>query len=157
MKRVMVLGKIVLALSVCLTVALTCGRAERGVEEPSDTPPPPTIPVTVGPAGYSDVSIPLGEFPDHPHIDVVMHSVVGGQLTVTLGSDPTTGFQWSEDADISDQTIVRQTGHGFVDGADHWTFKGLKRGTTTIFMEHSRPEVLFWWLYWTVTIAVTID
>jgi len=66
---------------------------------------------TEEPTGYSDIAIPIEEFllssSSHPHIDVVMHGVVGGELTVTLGSNPTTGFQWSEEAEISDETIIR--------------------------------------------------
>ena len=81
-------------------------------EEPSP-PVPPVVPVT--PTGYSDVCIPIGEFQSgHQHIDVVMSTVLGGELTVTLGSNPTTGFQWSEEAEISDETIVQQTSHIFV-------------------------------------------
>ena len=35
-----------------------------------------------------------------------MHAAVGEELTVTLGSNPTTGLQWSEAAWISDETII---------------------------------------------------
>ncbi len=67
---------------------------------------------TEEPTGYSDISIPIEEFllssSSHPHIDVVMHAVVGGELTVTLGSNPTTGFQWSEYAEISDESVIKQ-------------------------------------------------
>ncbi len=42
------------------------------------TEEPPVIPVT--PTGYSDVSIPIGEFPNQPHIDVVMSTVLGGEF-----------------------------------------------------------------------------
>jgi len=52
------------------------------------TEEPSVIPVT--PTGYSDISIPIEEFQNQPHIDAVMSTVVGGELTVTLGSNPTT-------------------------------------------------------------------
>ena len=107
---------------------------------------PPVLPVT--PTGYSDISIPIGEFPNHPHIDVVMHAVVGGELTVTLGSNPTTGYQWSEFADISDESVIKQVSHKFVGpgidkppgtpGEEVWIFKGLKKGTVTILLKYSR-------------------
>ena len=128
-------------------------------EEPSVIPP--VIPVT--PTGYSDISIPIEEFQNQPHIDVVMSTVVGGELTVTLGSNPTTGYQQSEDAEISDASIVKQVSHEFVGpdtdvpgtpGEEVQVFKALKRGTTTILLEYSRS-----WNdagLWTVTITATI-
>jgi predicted secreted protein len=128
----------------------------RASEEPLVIPVTPTL--------YSSISIPIEEFPNHPHIDVVMHAVVGEELTVTLGSNPTTGFQWSEDAEISDESVIKQVSHKFVGpgidkppgtpGEEIWTFKGLERGTVTILLEYSRS-----WIgagLWAVTITATI-
>ena len=82
-----------------------------------------------------------------------MNAAVGKELTVTLGSNPTTGFGWSEFAEISDETIVRQVSHQYVgkeyetppppgtSGEEVWVFQGLKKGTATIYMEYSRPWV----------------
>jgi len=71
---------------------------------------PPVMPDTIPlePTGYPNISIPITAFPNQPHIDAVMSVLVGQKFTVTLGSNPTTGFQWSEDAEISDGTIIRQ-------------------------------------------------
>jgi inhibitor of cysteine peptidase len=72
----------------------------------------------------------------------------GGKVTVILGSNQTTGFQWSEQAQIADTTILKQTDHNFIDpqtntvgaaGKEEWTFKALKVGTTSMTMEYSRP------------------
>lgn len=73
----------------------------------------------------------------------------GNTFTVTLCSNATTGFQWSESAQISDEAVVQQTGHEFVSpenkglvgapGEEVWTFKALKKGTSTIALEYSRP------------------
>ncbi len=125
------------------------------------TEEPHVIPVT--PTLYSSISIPIEEFPNHPHIDVVMHAVVGEELTVTLGSNPTTGFWW-EYAEISDESVIKQVSHKFVGpetdvpgtpGQEVWTFEALKKGTVTTFLEYSRP-----WKedvdHWTVTITTTI-
>ena len=132
----------------------------------AEEPSPPVLPVT--PTPYSSISIPIEEFPNHPHIDVVMHAVVGEELTVTLGSNPTTGFQWSELAEISDETVVQQVSHEFVmseiadppipgaPGEEVWTFKALKKGTVTISLEYSRPWIEEDIGYWTVTITATI-
>ncbi len=128
------------------------------------TEEPPVIPVT--PTQYSSISIPIEEFPNHPHIDVVMNAVVGEELTVTLGSNPTTGFQWSEDAEISDENIIKQVSHKFVGpgidkppgtpGEEVWTFEALKKGTVTTFLEYSRPWIEEDADNWTVTITTTI-
>ena len=127
---------------------------------------PPTVPVE--PSGYSDVCIPIGEFRNQPHIDVVMHGRAGGGLTVALGSNPTTGFQWSEFAEISDETIIQQISQMYVgkdyetppppgtSGEEVWIFKALQRGTTTIYLEYSRPWVEEEIGYWTVTITANI-
>lgn len=93
-----------------------------------------------------------------------MSTVVGGELIVTLGSNPTTGYQWSEDAEISDETIVKQGNHEFVGpgidkppgtpGEDVWTFKALKKGTVIILLKYSRS-----WNdagLWAVSITATI-
>ena len=114
----------------------------------SPPPPAPSPPVAETPTWYSDISIPIGEFQNRQHIDVVMHAMVGGELTVTLGSNPTTGYQWSEDAVIYDESIIKQISHAFVapgideppgtPGEETWTFKALKRGTTTILLEYCR-------------------
>ena len=130
-------------------------------EEP--TPPIPPAIESEGP-DYSDISIPIGAFPDQPHIDVVMSTVLGGELTVTLGSNPTTGYQWAEAAEISDASIVKQVSHQFVGpgvdkppgtpGEEVWVFKSLKRGTTTILLEYSRSwnEAGLWAVFITATI-----
>ena len=89
------------------------------------------------------------------HVNAVTREVEvakGGTITITLGSNQTTGFQWSELAQIGDATIMEQTSHEYValeaesgaevmgaPGKEEWTFKALKSGTTTISMEYSRP------------------
>ena len=69
-------------------------------------------------------------------------------LVVTLDSNASTGFQWSQQAEISNQTVLAQTDHKYVPpegsafgapGKDVWTFKALNEGTSTIFMECKRP------------------
>ena len=136
-------------------------------EEPTIVPP--TIPVE--PTGYSDISIPIETFQTSsfypPHIDAVMSTVPKGELTVTLGSNPTTGYQWSENAEISDESVVRQVSHKFIGpgiekppgtpGKEVFTFEALKKGTTTILLEYSRPWKEEDAGLWVVIIAVTIE
>jgi len=73
---------------------------------------------------------------------------VGGILSVNLESNPTTGFKW-ELASITDDTVLKEEGHGFIapesgapsgtSGKEVWTFRGLKKGKSIIGMEYRRP------------------
>ncbi len=150
---------VLVALLVVSTIFMG-GCAEEPTEE--DIPTPPTVPVSS--TGYSDVKIPIGQFQLQPHVDVVMSTVLGGELTITLGSNPTTGYQWLEDAEIGDESIIQQTSHIFTGPGieeppgtpdeETWTFKALERGTTTILLEYSRS-----WNdagLWAVAITATI-
>ncbi|MFC2044723.1 protease inhibitor I42 family protein [Chloroflexota bacterium] len=87
-------------------------------------------------------------FRQNPHDrgDVVLG--VDGTLIVILCSNPTTGFQWMELPQISDTSVLRQESHEFTSlggngtvgasGKDVWTFRTLKKGTSSISFEYSR-------------------
>jgi len=97
------------------------------------------------------VDVSCDDFYKQQHISKEVEVTVGDSCTVTLCSNPTTGFLWSESAQISDQTVLEQTDHKFVPpperpepvegeaGKEVWTFKALKKGTSTISLEYSRP------------------
>ncbi|MFC1953174.1 protease inhibitor I42 family protein [Chloroflexota bacterium] len=66
-------------------------------------------------------------------------------LTVSLDSDPTTGYEW-EVVEIEKQAIVTITGDNYrasetkgTSGQEVWTFNILKSGTGLISMEYSQP------------------
>ncbi len=83
------------------------------------------------------------------HISKEVEVAVGDSFAVTLCSNPSTGFQWSETAQISDQAVLQLVDHKFmppektgVEGApgqETWIFKALEKGTSVISMEYSRP------------------
>ena len=100
------------------------------------------------PATEASVEVSCDDFMNQHHITKQVEVAVDGTLTVTLCSNRTTGFQWSELAQIGDQTIIKQTEHEFeaaktdvpgAAGKEIWTFKALKKGTTEVSMEYSRP------------------
>jgi inhibitor of cysteine peptidase len=90
--------------------------------------------------------------PEERAISKEIEVPVDSSFTVTLCSNPTTGFQW-ESAKINDQAVLRQTDHKFVPpeakgdrppapgtpGKEVWTFKALKKGTCSVSMKYSRP------------------
>ena len=71
----------------------------------------------------------------------------GGSLTVTLESNPTTGFQW-ELTEVTDQTVLKYESQEYQEpgagapvgagGKEVWTFKALEKGRSTISMEYRR-------------------
>jgi len=97
------------------------------------------------------VTVTCDEFAKSPNIERTINATVGGSLTVTLCSNPTTGFRWSEQATIGDPDVLYQKSHRFIEpqakdqpiagapGAEEWVFTLNKTGTTTISMEYSRP------------------
>ena len=101
------------------------------------------------PATGTAVNVSCDDFDKQSHISKQMTVAADNTFTVTLCSYATTGFQWSESAQISDQTVVQQTGHELMPpentslvgapGKEVWTFKALKKGTSTVTMEYSRP------------------
>jgi len=97
----------------------------------------------------ASVEVSCDEFYEQNHISRAVEVAAGDSFTVTLCSNPTTGFIWSEQAQIGDQTLLQQTGHEFISpgekgllgaaGEEVWTFQALKKGESTISMEYSRP------------------
>ncbi|MFX1270006.1 MAG: protease inhibitor I42 family protein, partial [Promethearchaeota archaeon] len=84
---------------------------------------------------------------------------------ITLCSNHTTGFQWSE-ARIGDETLVEEVSHEFVPpngqtvgaaGKEVWTFKALKEGRTTISMEYSQPWEGGTKAEWTFELTVEVE
>ena len=97
------------------------------------------------------VEVPIDNFMQDKHLTGQVEVTAGESFPVTLGSNPTTGFQWVEEAQISDTGVLEQVKHEFIGpesepppppgapGQEVWTFKALKKGTTTVSMEYSRP------------------
>ena len=96
------------------------------------------------------VEVSCDEFNDNHHVNQMLEVQAGETFKVKLGSNPTTGFQWSEEAQISDTAITIQESHEFIGpesepppppgtpGQEVWAFKALKKGSSTIYLEYSR-------------------
>ena len=104
-----------------------------------------------GATKQKSVEVTCDDFTNNKHVSQEVEVAVDGSLTVTLCSNPTTGFQWSESAEISDKTVLEQVNHEFLSpesepspppgtpGQEVWTFRSLKKGQSTVSMEYSRP------------------
>jgi inhibitor of cysteine peptidase len=96
------------------------------------------------------IQVSCDEFYELPHIRREVSVAVGDTFTVTLCSNPSTGFQW-EAAKISDPGVLEEVDHKFIlpgsepppppgtPGQEVWTFKALKAGESTVSIDYSRP------------------
>lgn len=95
------------------------------------------------------VTVTCEQFSKQSHIVQDVTATVGSTITVTLCSNPTTGFQWGEQAEISNAQVLKQTSQKMVGpsntgmagapGNQVWTFEALQAGTSTASFSYSRP------------------
>jgi inhibitor of cysteine peptidase len=94
------------------------------------------------------IEITLDEFNAQNHVlrNIDM-AAYGGTLTVKLGSNPSTGYSWT-DAEITDPTAIRQISRDYVapdtglvgaGGTEVWVFNTSNPSTTTITMSYGQP------------------
>ena len=115
------------------------------------------------------IEIQCAEFYEEQHLTVDLEIVVGDEFTITLCSNPTTGFQWIEHADINNQDIVGQIDHGFIAPPDEdqppppgttgdvmWTFRALQEGNSTISFEYSQDWDGGEKATWTLVLSVLV-
>ena len=116
------------------------------------------------------VEVSCNEFNDNNHIVQMLEVHLGETETfeVKLCSNPSTGFRWSEEAQISDPAVMQQEDHKFIGpeskppppagtpGQEVWTFKALKQGSSDIYLEYSRPWEGGEKGEWTCTVNVVV-
>jgi inhibitor of cysteine peptidase len=109
--------------------------------------------------------VPIDNFMNKPDHSDEIEVPAGDTFILTLGSNPTTGYEWDENATISDTGVLKQEKHEFVEpdtdvvgaaGQEAWTFKALKKGTAKVSMEYSRPWEGGEKGEWTYDITVTV-
>jgi len=113
------------------------------------------------------LEITCDQFQEDKHFTWEVDVSSGDSVVVTLCSNPTTGFLWTESAQISNQTVLKQTDHEYKPAEDKnivggagkevWTFKALNEGATTVSMEYSRPGEDDEKGYWTFTATITVE
>jgi inhibitor of cysteine peptidase len=117
--------------------------------------------------GGTPVVVSCDVFNQQPHQTKQVSVTAGDSFSVTLCSNATTGYQWSDTAQISDLTVIEQLSHETLapqntkivgaPGSEMWTFKALKKGTTTIHMDYSRPWEGGEKGTWTFDLTVTVN
>ena len=143
-----------------LGIALLCLISTLFIACASPAQPQPSLQVWI--EKYCD------DFQNNQHISDTIEVNTGDRLTVVLCSNPTTGFKWNEEAQISDSAILKQEVHEFVGpdsepppppgtpGLEAWTFQTFKPGTSTIYVEYSRLWEGGEKGEWTFTLNVTV-
>lgn len=111
------------------------------------------------------IEVCYNEFMSQQHITKYLEVNHPGALTISLTSNPTTGFQWGE-VEISDEWVIYQTEHNFippedtevvgVSGKDAWCFKTLNRSTSTLKFEYSQPWEGGEKGLWTFELTITV-
>gem|GEM_PF-403997 len=97
---------------------------------------------------FVKVEVSCDQFRAQKYVTKSVKLNVHGRLKVELCSNPSTGYQWSDSAQISDHTVLWQTSHTTLPassgalgapGKEGWTFQALHEGKTIISLEYGRP------------------
>jgi len=148
-------------LAVVLVVIGAVAMGVVGCTKTASNPMPPLNP------GYQGrlVEVSYDDLLADKHINQEIELVYPESLMVSLASNPSTGYAWSENAIISDTTVLSQTEHNVVapansmpgsPGKEAWTFKPVKKGTATITLSYSQPWEGGAKNEWTFDLKVTV-
>jgi len=140
---------------------LGCQTAENNINSSSSVPP------LHGGQPAVTVEFTIDEFAAQNHIGKYVEQTVPGSIIVTLGANPTTGYQWGENPIVSDPTLIEWESHNYVTpetsggtvgapGKDVWVFNSLKPGQTTISFSYGRPWEGGEKDAWTLVLNVTV-
>jgi inhibitor of cysteine peptidase len=94
------------------------------------------------------VTVTCDQFTKQANIVQDISVKMGNRVVVTICSNPTTGFQWPEKAQIGNLKVLEQKGYKFLapastgmvgaPGNSVWTFEAMDPGTSTVYVEYSR-------------------
>lgn len=139
-------------LAVLLAIAALAGCA--GESEPPAAGPKTTT-----------IEISYDELLNQKQVSRGVDLAVGDTLQVSLGANPSTGYQWAPQMTISDARVVTQTGHETIaasparpgaPGSDVWVLQAMAPGTTTVSTSYSRPWAGGEQDSWSFTADVTV-
>jgi inhibitor of cysteine peptidase len=118
-----------------------------------------------GGAGDQTIELSLDDFESQNNIVKSIEVGASGTLTVKLGANPTTGYQWG-DAQISNQAVISQKSYNYVEpedtelmgapGTDVWVFDAKAAGTATITFSYARSWEEGTPATYTLTVNVTV-
>jgi len=94
------------------------------------------------------IEVSYDELLNQRHITRDLTLKVGDTLQVSLGSNPSTGFVWAPDMQITNSAVLAQTGHEVLaPSADRpgasarevWVMQAMAPGSTTLTASYGRP------------------
>ena len=109
--------------------------------------------------------VPIDNFMSKPDHSDEIEVPAGDKFILKLGSNQTTGFQWTIEANIEDGSVLKQESHAYMGpdsdkvgagGQEIWEFNALKKGTTKVSMSYDRPWEGGEKGEWTYEITVTV-
>ena len=146
---------ILILVGILLTAAIGCSAAEGAPKAPKNI--------------HKNLEVTIEEFRQKQNITKTFEMNSGDTLTLTLGSNATTGFKWTEQAQISDKAVLEQTLHEYQEpsatseqtvmgaaGKEVWVFKALKAGSSQISLDYSRPWEGGEKVEWTFNLTITV-
>jgi inhibitor of cysteine peptidase len=110
------------------------------------------------------IEVTLNEFAAQPNILKNIDLAFSSKLTVKLGANPTTGYNWT-DAEITVPDTLKQISRNYVSpdtklagagGTEVWVFDSVKPGTVTMKMSYARSWESKAPLY-TLTIVIHVN
>ncbi len=115
----------------------------------------------------ASLEVSCGYFQENQHYTGEVTVNTGDSVVVTLCSNPATGFQWTELAEIGDRSMLKQKDHTYspaeakevVAGAgdETWTFEAVSQGTTTVSVEYEQPWEGGAKGHWTFVATITVE
>src|SRR5512143_3664620 len=97
MKRTLVL---ILAAACLVVIAVACSSANAANNNvPRNT--------------HKTMEVTIDELAQNKHTTRTMELTKGDTLTLTLGANPTTGYNWNEQATVSNAKVIEQTNYQF--------------------------------------------
>ena len=103
---------------------------------------------------------------DQKNITRTLTLNLGDTLKVSLGSNPSTGFRWTPQMQITDPTVLAQAGHEVLGpsvarpgaaGREVWALQAIGPGATTVSTTYDRPWSGGEKDSWTFSAEVTVD
>lgn len=98
--------------------------------------------------GPQTIEVSYDDLLNQKQISRSVNLSVGDTLTISLGSNGSTGFTWAEKMLISDPNVMTQTGHEVIapaadkpgaPGKEVWTLQAKAPGNTTVSTTYGRP------------------
>jgi len=118
------------------------------------------------PPGTTSIDVSYDDLLNKKHLKLDIPLGVGDTLRINLAANPSTGYRWAPEAQISDPAVLAQREHydsgpsgvhlPGAPGTATWTFQALAPGATTVSTTYGQPWPGGVKDAWTFTAAVTV-